>query len=184
MAGRRLAANLGELTMAEPSTPDALEPLPKGRFAGREAFETSIRLSLAHAAREGWSNICLMDADFADWPLGERGVEAALQDWSQTGRRMVLMAKQFDTLRARHHRFVAWRRQWGHIVECWQCTSADPLDFPSGMITPRWALHRVDREHGVCIAFTESSRILGLQELRNEWLRKCSPGFPATLLGL
>jgi hypothetical protein len=170
--------------MTEPCTPDALEPLPMGRFTGREAFEACIRLSIAHAAHAGWKTLYWMDTDFADWPLGERGVEAALQDWSQTGRRIVLMAKQFDTLMARHHRFVMWRRQWAHIIECWQCTSADPLAFPSGIIAPGWALHRVDREHGVCIAFTEPSRILGLQELRNEWQRKCSPGFPATLLGL
>jgi hypothetical protein len=70
-----------------------------GRFTGREAFEACIRLSLAHATREGWRTLYWMDADFADWPLGERGVETALQDWSKTGRRMVLLAK--------HHRVLA-----------------------------------------------------------------------------
>jgi hypothetical protein len=58
------------------------------------------------------------------------------------------------------------------------------LEFPSGIIAPNWALHRVDREHGVCIAFTEPSRILALQELRGEWQNKSAPGFPATVLGL
>jgi hypothetical protein len=81
MAGRRLAANLRELTMTAPSPSDPLEPLPMGRFTGREAFEACIRLSLAHATREGWRTLYWMDADFADWPLGERGVETALQEW-------------------------------------------------------------------------------------------------------
>jgi hypothetical protein len=53
--------------------------LPSGRFAGRDAFQQLVRDALAAAAREGWREIILCDADFGDWPLGERSVAQSLQ---------------------------------------------------------------------------------------------------------
>lgn len=163
--------------------PDSLA-LPAGRIEGRTAFEEAVRVSMEVAAREGWKSLCWMDADFSDWPLGERRMEKALQDWSRTGRQMVILARSYDKLASQHHRFVIWRRQWAHIIECWQCPQADANEFPSGIFTDTWALQRVDRERGVCHAGGDAHRILALGELRNLWLTKSTRGFPANVLGL
>ena len=60
--------------MTAPDVPVTTAPeapgLPEGRFEGREAFRQRVRDALACAAREGWQEIMLSDADFHDWPLG------------------------------------------------------------------------------------------------------------------
>jgi hypothetical protein len=158
--------------------------LPQGPVLGRVAFEEVVRQSIEAAAAEGWKNLCWMDPDFSDWPLGERRVHDALQAWSRTGRRLVLLAKDYRALMAKHHRFVLWRRQWAHIVECWQCQDADPAEFPSLILAPAWALHRVDRDRGVCHATVDPGRLRQFAESQQAWRDKSSPGFPAHVLGL
>jgi hypothetical protein len=165
----------------EPAGPGAL---PQGRFAGREDFRQRVRDALACAAREGWREIIVSDASFEDWPLGERAVAQSLQDWAATGRRFVMLARRYDELARQHARFVAWRKTWSHIIECWGCAAADPLELPSALWSPVWAMQRLDpvRSAGVCGA--EPERRLLLRESLQEWLRKAGPAFPASTLGL
>jgi len=160
------------------------EELPQGRFEGREAFQQRVRDALACAAREGWREIILADCDFADWPLGERAVAESLQAWSAGGRRCILLAKRYDEVVRRHARFVAWRQRWAHIIEARGCRSADDLEMPSALWSPRWALQRLDLERSNGYAGTEPERRLALRELLEEWLKKSSPAFPAVTLGL
>ena len=158
--------------------------LPSGRFEGQAAFAQALRDAFACAAREGWREIILSDAGFADWPLGERAVIEALHDWSASGRRCTLLACRYDHVLRRHPRFVTWRKTWSHIVEARGCPSADPLELPSAVWTPGWMLHRldVDRSNGVCSV--NPARRVELREQLREWLHKSSPAFPATTLGL
>jgi hypothetical protein len=158
--------------------------LPSGRFEGREAFRQLVRDALATAAREGWREIVLSDASFADWPLGERAVAESLQAWSRTGRSMVLLAKNYDGVRRQHARFVQWRVTWSHIVSASACPAADPLELPSAIWSPGWVLERrdIERCNGYC--GSEPERRLGLREVLNEWMQKSTPSFASTTLGL
>jgi len=160
------------------------EGLPQGRFEGREAFQQLVRDALACAAREGWREIILSDADFADWPLGERAVAQSLQDWSASGRRCTLLARRYDEVALRHARFVSWRRTWAHIVEARACPAADALEVPSAIWSPGWALQRLDPERCNGFSGPEPERRLLLRESLNEWLQRSLPSFPATTLGL
>jgi hypothetical protein len=162
---------------------DAL-PLPDGRFQGREDFRQLVRDALAAAAREGWRELILSDASFEDWPLGERSVVDALQAWSQTGRRMVLLARRYDTVLRQHARFVQWRGRWSHIIEARACPAADPLDLPSAIWTPHWVLERREPERSIGYCGGEPERRVALREVLQEWLQKSTPSFPATMLGL
>jgi hypothetical protein len=169
------------------STPDsgaAVGALPSGRFSGREAFQHLVRDALAGAAREGWREIILCDADFEDWPLGERAVAESLAAWSAAGRRITLLARRWDGVVRRHARFVAWRKIWSHIVEARSCASADPLELPSAIWTPNWVMQRLDPVRCTGVSGNEPERRLLLRENLQEWLKKSSPGFPATTLGL
>ena len=158
--------------------------LPHGRFEGRNAFQQWLRDALHCAARDGWREIVLCDANFEDWPLGEREVCAALTAWSRTGRKCVMLAVSYDELIRRHARFVLWRRTWSHIVECHACSRADVMDFPSAMYSPHWAMRKLDRVHCTGVGGAEPERRVQVSELVNEWLRKSSPSFPASVLGL
>lgn len=158
--------------------------MPDGRFAGREDFRSHVRQALERAAHENWNRLILSDASFEDWPLGERAVAESLQAWSRSGRSFVMLARDYGTVQRDHARFVTWRRTWSHIIECWACPAADPLEIPSAIWSPAWALQRLDpvRSAGHCGA--EPERRLRLAELLEAWLRKSSPSFPASTLGL
>ena len=159
-------------------------PLPQGRFEGREAFQGLVRDALACAAREGWREIIRCDADFSDWPLGERAVAQSLQDWSASGRRCTLLARRWDEAIRRHARFVTWRRTWAHIIDARACPSAGEIELPSAIWSPHWVMQRVDPERNNGFSGSEPERRLLLREAINEWLLRSSPSFPAHVVGL
>lgn len=160
------------------------DALPQGRFEGRVAFEQLVRDALACAAAEDWREIVLSDPSFADWPLGERAVVQALQDWSASGRRCILLARRWDEVPRRHARFVDWRQTWSHIIEARGCRAADPLELPSAIWSPAWVLQRLDPERCTGVCGREPERRVAVRELLDTWLLKSSPAFPATTLGL
>lgn len=172
--------------MTEPAAAaPSLPGLPSGRFSGREAFTQLVREGLATAAREGWPEIVLSDANFHDWPLGELAVIESLQQWARGGRRFTMLACTYDEVIRRHARFVRWRGTWDHIITCRRSPEADPLDLPSALWSPAWVLHRIDPLRCVGVSGAEPERRVLLRESLNEWLRgKSSPGFPSTTLGL
>ena len=136
-----------------PPRPD----LPSGRFAGRSEFAQLVRDALACAAREGWREIILSDANFEDWPLGERAVAESLQAWSKAGRKFTMLAQRYDDVSAPSRAFRHWRRTWAHIVECRRCRVADPLELPSAIWSPAWVLHRLDLERSTAPAAASPS---------------------------
>lgn len=164
---------------------DPPHDLPTGRFSGREAFQQLVRDALSTAAREGWKEIVVSDANFHDWPLGERAVIDALQAWAGSGRRFSMLASNYDDVIRRHARFVRWRGTWDHIITCRRSPSTDPLSIPSALWSPVWVMHRIDPERCVGVTGAESDRKVVLKELLNEWMRsRSAPGFPSTTLGL
>jgi hypothetical protein len=158
--------------------------LPSRRFEGRNDFQQLVRDALACAAREGWREIILSDADFLDWPLGERAVSESLLGWSKTGRKIHLLAKRYDEVLRRHARFVQWRGKWSHIITATAVPAADALDLPSAIWSPGWVLERrdIERCNGYC--GSEPERRVALREALSEWLQKSTPAFPASTLGL
>ena len=162
----------------------SLPSLPEGRFSGRDAFADLIRLALATAAAQGWREIILCDPDFEDWPLGERAVAQALNDWSKTGRKLTMLAENYDALARRHARFVTWRRSWAHIVECHEAQAAQPDSLASALWSPGWVVERLDLPRCSGIAGSEAARRVALKERLNEVLLHSSPAFPASTLGL
>lgn len=166
------------------STESALPPLPQGRLQGRSAFQQAVRDALLRAAREGWHELIVCDADFADWPLGERAVAEALQDWSRSGRRFRMLAMRYDGLPRWHARFVKWRQTWDHIIECRVCRSSDALAFPSVFWGPSWVMQRIDTGQDVLLCDHEAARRVALRQLLDECRRDSAPGFPSSVLGL
>lgn len=156
----------------------------EGRFSGRLAFQQGVRDALAMAHAENWREIIFCDLDFADWPLAERAVAEALQQWSATGRKFTMLARSYEPLIRTQHRFVQWRRQWAHIIECRGCRSAEPSDFPSGIWSPAWALDRRDPVRSVGVMGRDPVMRVAQRERLTEWLQKSTQAFTASTLGL
>ncbi len=156
-------------------------PLLQGRFAGRSEFAELVRQAFAAAAARGWREIILCDANFEDWPLGERVVAQSLYEWSASGRRLTMLAQDYAEVTRRHARFVSWRRTWSHIVECRGHAAGD---LPSVFWSPDWAFERLDLVHSTGVAGTEAGRRVALKERLAEKLLRSSPAFAASTLGL
>ena len=158
--------------------------LPQGRFNGSTEFAEMIRLAFATAAAQGWRELILSDSSFEDWPLGERLVAQSLNDWSASGRKLTMLARNYDPLVRRHARFVTWRRTWSHLVTCRSNVAVSAEDFPSALWSPVWAFQRLDLERCTGMAGGEPARRVQLREQLDECLRRSSPAFPATTLGI
>ncbi len=158
--------------------------LREGRFASRQVFQQAIRDLLQQAAEQGWSELMLSDPTFEDWPLGESAVAQSLNSWSKGGRKLILMANSFTALQRDQARFVRWRQTWDHIIECRRCMPVQGTPLPSALWTPEWLLHRFDGDLFQGYLGREASRRFQLRERLTECLKKSSPGFPASTLGL
>ena len=158
--------------------------LPEGSFSGPAEFAQLIRDALKIAARDGWPEMVWSDADFSEWPLREREVIESLNAWARTGRKLLLLAKTYDSVIRYQARMVSWRIQWDHIIECRVCKNVDSGEFASGLWSPVWAMQRVDTVRSTGFSGFESARRVRLKELFDEYRRHSSPGFPSTTLGL
>ena len=158
--------------------------LPQGRFEGPTEFSDLIRLAFATAASQGWREIIICDGTFEDWPLGERVVAQALNDWSKSGRKLTMLAKNYNEVMRRHARFVTWRRTWSHIIECRANTAISLDDMPSALWSPDWVFQRLDLARSTGVSGSEPARRVALKERLNECLKLSSPAFAATTLGL
>lgn len=168
--------------------PMGLDPLPPAtrRIDGRVAFQHAVREALAECARRGDPELVLCDADFSQWPLGERDVMAAFDAWAQSRRRLTVLASSYDDVVRRHPRWVAWRRTWAHIVECRALSPGEAgpcptlLLVPTGPLTLR--LHDTERYRGTWS--TEPRDATEARELLDALHPHTVESFGATTLGL
>jgi hypothetical protein len=158
--------------------------LPQGALKGARRFARVVRDALACAAREGWRELILSDADFHDWPLGERAVIDSLNAWARSGRSLGDAGPQLRRCAAHPCPFRDLAPTWAHIIECRRCAKGDAVGFPSVLWSSAWVMRRLDPEHctGVCTSAPEP-RVASRESLK-EWLGQSSPGFPVTTLGL
>ena len=163
---------------------DGPSALPQGRFSGPAEFADLVRAALAAAAAQGWREIIICDSTFEDWPLGERAVAQSLNDWSKSGRKLTMLAKNYGEVMRRHHRFVTWRRTWAHIIECRSNASISTDDMPSALWSSSWVFQRLDLTRSTGMSGHEAARRVALKERLDECLRLSSPAFPATTLGI
>lgn len=160
------------------------DPLPEGRLLGRNAFVDLVRHAVGSATSQGWAKMVWCDPDFADWPLGERSLIAALQAWSASGRSLHLLAQDFSTLRQIHPRFVQWRVTWSHLVEARAIGKSSGGELTSAIWTPTWTMERLDTKHNVVVATYDPARRVALGERLDAGWHKAAPSFPASTLGL
>ena len=174
-------------TNEEPT--ESNEPTPpivllEGAFSGPVEFAQLVRNALACAAEQGWSEMVWSDASFEDWPLRETVVVDALNAWAGRGRKLTILASQFDSIVKYQPRFVTWRQRWDHIIECRLAKQVDTSEFPSALWSPLWAMRRLDIARSTGMAGSEPLRRQRLREVLDECRRHSGPGFSASVLGL
>jgi len=164
--------------------PDA--PSAGGRIEGWIDFTDRVRATLAMGVSErvDW---CLSDPDFSRWPLGERGITEALQQWvlNHPGGRMTLLAARFDELPRRHPRWLNWRRDWSHRVTCREAAPEEAGRVRAMLLWPgRVGLRLLDEVSGRGQWTTDPGVLHNWLAEYDVILQRSSEAMPSTTLGL
>jgi hypothetical protein len=153
-------------------------------IATRAEFQAALREVFADLARTGCREVWLCDSDFAEWPLNEREVVEHLTQWAYAHRKLTVIARHFNTVAQRHPRWVAWRRQWSHVVECLACEDEE-TPVPTVLLAGGLSVVRLAdplRYRGV-LSF-HASELQQQRELIDAVSQRAVPSFPATVTGL
>jgi hypothetical protein len=154
-------------------------------IASRGEFQAAIRSAFDDAADQGCREIWLCDADFADWPLGEKAVIAALTRWAQAHRRLLLVAQSYDEFARRHPRWVEWRRIWSHVVECKAIADLEPGQMPSVLLSlGRRCVRRVDPVRFRGSVADDAVALTAARESIDAIAQRSEDAFPVTTLGI
>ena len=155
------------------------------QIASRADFHAAVLEAIARAEAAKAREIFMTDPTFADWPLNDRDVVEALERWVNSRCAITLLAHGFDEIARRQFRFVAWRKQWSHVVRCRSDPELGAEQVPSLLLVPgEVALRLLDRVH---YRGSLSSRAVDLNETRetiDALLQRSAEAFPVTTLGL
>lgn len=151
----------------------------------RSEFQEAVREGLRQAGAAGCREILISDDDFAHWPLSERAVLETLTQWAHAHRRLTVLARHFDEILRRHARWVHWRRQWSHIVNCRALDESDATSCPALLLAPGAVVIRLlDRDNFRASVSMERSDELRARESIDACMQRSTASFPATTLGL
>ncbi|WP_280150871.1 hypothetical protein [Piscinibacter sp. XHJ-5] len=151
----------------------------------RRQFHDALREAFAEMARVGCREAWISDEDFADWPLGELAVIEHLGAWAMSHRRLVVVARHYDEVVRRHARWVEWRRQWSHVVECRAFEEAEVGQIPTLLLAADLlAVRLVDPLRHRGAVSRETGDLLRFRELIDAVSQRSVESFPATILGL
>jgi len=139
----------------------------------REGFRQALLESLDQCGRDGIAHLWLCDPDFSEWPLGQPAVVESLTRWATSRRRLTLVAGRYDHLATRCPRWLAWRRQWSHIVQCLQV-----LEEHASLRMQDLTRHPRGRR------YRSVSDIAACGELVDAISQRAEESFPVTTLGL
>ncbi len=163
-----------------------MDDLPTTRIiTSRGEFHDALKEAFAFVADKGCREVFIADPTFSDWPLGDRAVLENLSRWAYAHRKLTVLAESFDEFPRRHARWVEWRRQWSHVVECRAVAEADAGQLTGLFMAPGLLTLRVlDAEHyRASLSFdpVDSTRI---RDALDALLQRSEEAFPVTTLGL
>ena len=163
-----------------------MSDLPTSRIiTSRTEFHDALREGFAFVADKGCREVFIADPTFSDWPLGERAVLENLTRWAYAHRKLTVLAESFDEFPRRHARWVEWRRQWSHVVDCRTVDEADIGQLSGLLLAPGLVTLRVlDAEHyRASLSFDPIDSTL-MRDALDALLQRSAEAFPVTTLGL
>lgn len=151
----------------------------------RSDFHEALRAAFDQVAAQSCRELFLCDPDFADWPLGEVAVVEALTRWAMSHRKLTVLAFSYEEIVRRHPRWVAWRRQWSHVVECRAIEDLEPEKMPTMLLAPAVVTVRLFDPHNYRASVsTEPADAIRAREALDAVLQRSVEAFPASTLGL
>ncbi|MBL0727123.1 hypothetical protein [Piscinibacter sp. HJYY11] len=163
-----------------------MDDLPTSRIiTSRSEFHDALKEAFAFVADKGCREVFIADPTFADWPLSDRAVIENLSRWAFTHRKLTVLAESFDEFPRRHPRWVEWRRQWSHVVECRAVDEADIGQMSGLFLAPGLITLRVlDAEHYRASLSFDPADTTRIRDALDALLQRSEEAFPVTTLGL
>lgn len=154
-------------------------------IATRGEFHEAVRGAIAEAAAAGCREILCCDDHFADWPLNDQALVESLVQWATPHRQLTVLARNFDEISRLHPRWVAWRRNWSHVVVCRANNELEAGQMPTLLLVPGvLTLRLVDTLHYRGSVSRHGGDALRSREQFDAVLQRSEAAFPATRLGL
>lgn len=148
-------------------------------------FGEAVHAGIEAARDEGVRELTFCDPHFGFWPLSQDRVLTSLTAFLKVpGRRLTLLAQDYEHLRRRHPKFVRWRQVWGHVVTP-LCLQNPTTDLPCLLMADRrhaLLLPQADAWSGGWV--TERERVLGLQEKVVLWKQQAQFDLAISVTGL
>jgi hypothetical protein len=127
-------------------------------LSSRSEFHEALRTAFDRVAAQGCREIWLCDPD---------------------------LAQHYDEIVRKHPRWVNWRRQWSHVVECRAFEEVESGAMPSMFLAPGVVTVRLfDPENYRASVSTEVADAVRAKEALDVVLQRSSEAFAATTLGL
>lgn len=174
------------------ANPETWPPLRAELHTGRSACQEALRQALCAlgtaqtggvpaAARQ----VTCIDHHFGDWPLSDDTVTTALAFWLRRGLgKLRIVGVDFDATARAHPRFARWRRDWSHAIDVHQ--PSDPVHKPPlrGLLVGGAFLQWMDAPDWRLRVLTEVGQVRAASEQIADFLQRCEPGWPPTIIGL
>jgi hypothetical protein len=162
--------------------------LEAGRAEGWPDIAEVLEAQLLAALQSETRRIVLLDPDFTQWPLSSPQVLDALQAWGRRGaRRLELAAPDWAACARRHSRFLAWRRNFDHLLDLRQFDASEVgPDWPTALLAVHGgvALRVLELEEGRAVWNHSAADRQFALELFDAIAQRSGPGWPLTTLGL
>ncbi|MEO8082022.1 MAG: hypothetical protein ABI641_15920 [Caldimonas sp.] len=154
-------------------------------IATRNEFDAAVRAAIHFAAEVDAHEMVFIDPHFADWPLNDRDVVETLGRWVNSQRKLVVFAGAFEEMARRQLRFVEWRRQWAHVVQCRNDDEVEAEQVPTLLLVRgHLCVRLVDRVRFRGSISTQAGDLVVGQEAADALLQRSVEAFPVTTLGL
>jgi hypothetical protein len=154
-------------------------------IASRADFLAAVRTAIGEAEARGAAEIFIVDPNFNDWPLNEAALVDTLGRWVDSRKRVTVFGHDFEELARHQLRFVAWRRQWSHVVQCRSDPELEAEQVPTLLLVPGvTSVRLLDRVRVRGIASHRAVDLAEGRETVDALLQRSVEAFPATTLGL
>jgi hypothetical protein len=156
-----------------------------GLIDTRAQFQQAVRSAFAQIATAGARDIWICDEDFADWPLNDPQVVEHLTQWASAHRRCTVLATSYESLQRHHPRWVQWRRQRSHVVQCRTPDESVANALPCILLAPGCVtLRLIDRERWRGMQSTDLADAVRERERLDALMQRSVEAFPSSTLGL
>jgi hypothetical protein len=163
------------------ATQDSAAQTEARLIEGRLAWQQALRELLLDAGAQ----LCMYSDDYAEWPLDESALVQGLARWALPRRRpcMRMLARDYSKLLAGNSRFVRWREEFSHVIQCREL-SPDIESPPEGLWLRERALVALpaQRERRALLQAARDAQA-SLQMFEQAW-DLAEPGFVPRALGL